>query len=426
VRRVQKLSGAAGLLAVALVGAACGSDNTSSSSATTASSATSGSSATTASSASSASSSGAASAIPAGPIKFGQIISQSGNYALYAKSSLAISKAALAQLNADGGIAGHQVEIDIQDDKSSPDGAVAAAQKLASEKVAAVTGIGVSPQPLQAAPVLNKAQIPVVALLTDETFEDGQKWPYIFNDYLDSNVGAAPYGAFVKKLGKTDVVMISDTTPASTNFGKSVKASLQAAGIKVVQEASFDPSAVDLTTEIQQLKAAGTDTLIAANVLGFGSLYNALRAVSWKPTVIETTAAYYDNSASLGDLAATTFAGCNVGLQAGKPFPDKVNAVLKAVTTDLGGPQPDAIVSVLSAYDALLQLKWAIEKVGSLDGTKIAKQLETINNMSFAGPDWPYTYTAQSHLGWPADNNHFCTVTPLDQYGTPTIAAQSL
>jgi ABC-type branched-subunit amino acid transport system substrate-binding protein len=296
--------------------------------------------------------------------------------------------------------------MDIQDDKSTPDGAVAATQKLISDKVAAFTGIGISPQPLQAAPLLDKAQIPMIGLLTDATFADGQKWPYIFNDYLDSEAGAENYGPFVQKLGKNKVAMISDTTPASTAFGQSVKASLQKSNIQVVKEASFDPSAVDLTTEVQQLKAAGTDTLIAANVLGFGPLYNALRAVNWKPTVIETTAAYYDNTATLGDLAATTFAGCNVGLTPGKPFPDKVN-------------------TLLASYDSLLQLKWAIEKVGSLDGQKIAKQLETINNQSFAGPDWPYTYNAQLHRGWPVANNHFCTVTPLDQYGTPTIAPNS-
>src|SRR4029450_12858292 len=139
-------------------------------------------------------------------------------------------------------------------------------------------------------------------------------------------------GPFLNNLGKSKVVMISDTTPASSAFAGHLKENLAAHDIEIVKEVSFDPTAVDLTTEVQQLKEAGTDTLVAANIIGFGPLYNALRAVDWKPTIVETTAAFYDNSGALGDFADTTFATCNVGHQEGQEIPEAITAQLKAVS----------------------------------------------------------------------------------------------
>jgi branched-chain amino acid transport system substrate-binding protein len=284
-----------------------------------------------------------------------------------------------------------------------------------------VSYIGTSPNSLQAGPVLNKAKIPVISLLTDATFEDGSTWPYIFNDYSDSKQGVYPYAPFLKSKGVTKAVSINDTTPASAAFSGYVDDAAKAAGIQVLKSVSFDPTAVDLTTQVQQLKAAGTNWLLANNVVGFGPLYNALRAVGWHPNILETTAAYYDSSGALGNFAPTTWAGCNVGSTPGKELPANVTKILARATAKLGHPQPDLLVGVVSAYDALLQFKYAVEKAGSINGSDVIKVMNTIRNQPFSDPDWTYTYTASNHLGWIASNNHICTVTPLDKYGTPTI-----
>jgi branched-chain amino acid transport system substrate-binding protein len=359
--------------------------------------------------------------IPDGPIKIGAIYSLSGSFAAFGPSQQASGQAAIDQINADGGIAGHQLLLDVKDDKSTPEGAVAAAQALVADKVAMFAYMGTSPQTLQAGPVVNKAKIPVITLLTDATFEDGTKWPYIYNDYSDAKQGVYPYAPFLKSKGVTKVVSINDTTPGSATFSGYANDAVKAAGIEVVKSVSFNPTAVDLTTQVQQLKAAGTDWLLANNVVGFGPLYNALRAVGWRPNILETTAAFYDSSGALGDFAPTTWAGCNVGSTPGKELPAKVTKVLAAAMDKLGHAQPNLLVSVASAYDALLMFKYAVEKAGSIDGPAITKVLDTISNQSFANPEWTFTYTSSDHLGWVASNNHICTVTPLDKYGTPTI-----
>jgi branched-chain amino acid transport system substrate-binding protein len=359
--------------------------------------------------------------IPAGPIKIGAIYSLSGSFAAFGPSQRVTGQASIDQINADGGIAGHQLVLDVKDDKSTPDGAVAAAQELVSDKVAMFAYFGTSPQTLQAGPVVNKAKIPAITLLTDATFEDGGKWPYIYNNYSDAKQGVYPYAPFLKSKGVTKVVSINDTTPGSATFSGYANDAVKAAGIQVLKSVSFEPTAVDLTTQVQQLKAAGTDWLLANNVVGFGPLYNALRAVGWHPNILETTAAYYDSSGALGNFAPTTWAGCNVGSTPGKQLPANITKILAAITAKLGHAQPDLLVGIASSYDALLQFKYAVEKAGSINGPDVIKVMDTISNQSFSNPDWTFTYTPSNHLGWVASNNHICTVTPLDKYGTPTI-----
>ena len=370
-----------------------------------------------------ASAAGQSTGIPAGPIKIGAIYSLSGSFAAFAATSEATGAAAIAQINADGGIDGHKLVLVVENDQSTPTGAVTAAEALVADKVAMVADLGISPDTLQAAPVFNKAKIPAITLLTDATFEDGTTWPYIFDDYPDTEQGVYPYVPFLKSKGATSVVSINDTTPASVSFAADSDAAVKAAGIPVLKSVSFDPTAVDLTTQVQELKATGSDWLLANNVVGFVPLYNALNAVGWHPNILETTSAYYDGASALGDLASTTYAACNVGATPGSTLPANLTKVLAAATAKLGATAPDLLTGMTSDYDGLLQFKYAAEKADSISGPAVIKVLNTIKNQSFSDPDWAYTYTATDHLGWITSDDHICTVSPLGQYGTPTIAA---
>jgi branched-chain amino acid transport system substrate-binding protein len=372
---------------------------------------------------SSGASGGQSTGIPDGPIKIGAIYSLSGVFAAFGPAQEASGNATIAQVNADGGIDGHKLVLDVKNDQSTPTGAVTAAQALVADNVAMVAFIGVSPDTLQAAPVLDKAKVPVITLLTDATFQDGKTWPYIFDDYPDTEQGVYPYASFLKSEGATSVTSINDTTPASVSFAADSDAAVKAAGIPVLKSVSFDPAAVDLTTQVQQLKATGSDWLLANNVVGFVPLYNALNAVGWHPNIIETTSAYYDGASALGDLAPTTYAACNVAATPGSNLPANVTKVLAAATAKLGATQPDLLTAMTSDYDGLLQYKYAAEKADSISGPAVIKVLNTITNKSFSDPNWAYTYTSSDHLGWIASDDHICTVSPLGQYGTPTIAA---
>ena len=368
----------------------------------------------------SSSPSSSASGIPKGPIKIGAIYSFSGTFAAYGPSQQAAGNAAVNQLNQAGGIDGHQVQLLVANDESTPNGSLVAARKLIQEGVVGFGYIGTSPDDLTAAAVLDQDKIPMIGLLTDSTYENGAKWPYIFNDYADSSTGATPYGAFLKKINITSAGVIHDTTPSSVSFASAVSSSIKSAGIPVVKSVSFDPTAVDLTTEIEQLKGSGAQVLIGANVVDYPALYSALKAVGWSPPMVLATAAYYDNISALGSLANTTYAVCNIGTTPGFTYPAAVAAQLQVFKSKVGGTA-DSVLSVLSAYDSLLMFKAAIQSTNSVSGPAIVKYLNGISNQSFSFPTMKYTFTPTDHEGVVAADNYICKIEPLDQYGTPPI-----
>jgi ABC-type branched-subunit amino acid transport system substrate-binding protein len=410
--RHPKLSIVAVTAAIASLCAACSSSSHTSSS-------TNSTQGTTSGSASPAGSSGSG-GLPNGPIKLGAIFSLSGTFAAYGAAQKATEATGIAELNKSGGIDGHQVELLTANDQSTPNGALAAARQLIGEGVVGFEFIGISPDDAAAAPVLDQAKIPMIGLLTDNTYENGTQWPYIFNDYADAKTGATPYGAFIKQLGYTKVGIIHDTTPASVAFASGVANSVQNSGITVTKSVSFAPTAVDLTTEVQEIKGSGAQMLLGANVVDYPALYTALKAVGWSPPMILATAAYYDDINSLGSMASKTYAVCNIGTKPGFTYPTAISDQLSTLKSQLGGVA-DEVLSVISAYDSLLMYKAAIESTHSTSGPEIIKYLNGISNQSFSFPGMNYTFTAQNHEGVLAADNYICKIEPLDQYGTPPI-----
>ena len=364
--------------------------------------------------------SASSSGIPSGPIKIGALYSLSGVFAAYGAGSEAINNAVLQEINKTGGIDHHNVVFETANDQSTPNGALAAAHQLLGEGVVGFESMGISPDDLPVAALLDQKKIPGVGLLTDDTYEDGSKWPYVFNDYADAATGATPYGGFLKKLKAHSVAVIHDTTPASILFADHVESSIKSAGIPIDTTVSFDPTAVDLTSEVEQLKASGAQYLIAANVADYPTLYEALHAVGWSPPMIVATAAYYDNVSGLGTLAKTAYAVCNIGLQPGFSYSPQVQAILNTLAAEHAAT-PDVILSVVSSYDSLLMFKEAIQKTGSVSGPALVKVFDSVRNQGFSDSTMKYTFTTKDHEGVLAKDNYICSLTPLDQYGTPTV-----
>ena len=82
----------------------------------------------------------AAPAMAADPIKIGVAGAHSGDLASYGVPSLNAAKVVIAEVNANGGVLGRQIELIAQDDQCKPELATNAATKLISEKVNVVMG----------------------------------------------------------------------------------------------------------------------------------------------------------------------------------------------------------------------------------------------------------------------------------------------
>jgi ABC-type branched-subunit amino acid transport system substrate-binding protein len=244
------------VLLVALI-AGCGGGGSSSSS--TASEATGGEAATTETA--SAEESGSSSGAEGSPIKFMTIVPLSGNNITYPAEGAA-AEATVASINAEGGIAGHPIELHVCDDKNDPNEATKCAREAVEEKAVGVVG-SYSLFGENIMSVLSAANIPYVSPccasshgeLTDP------------NSFITSSGALISAGTGVAAGEKYKNVSFVLTESPYSEFGKElVEDGLKAAGYKgTLKTIEVPGAATDYAGTVAEA-TEGTDAII----LGLG------------------------------------------------------------------------------------------------------------------------------------------------------------
>jgi branched-chain amino acid transport system substrate-binding protein len=370
-------------------------------------------------------STGKLAAIPAGTIKLGALYSLSGPLAAYGANEKATEEILIDNLNANGGIAGHQVELIAVNDGGDPTTAVAQAKALVSKKVAAIVYTGTVTTNSQTTPVFMKAKIPVITFDPTDTWADGKKWPYAFDLLYVNKLSAENMIDYAKNTQKvTKLGLLHDTTSFGAALASDVESEAKSKGLEVTT-ASFDIAASDVSTQISQLKSAGVNGLAVVGSGGYGTVWNGLQAAGWSPPTVSHSGVYFSGFTSLGSLAKTTFSICDAySLKKGEQ-PDASLAKILKVVTDKFGVHPDATTPVIYGNDTLLILKQVIEENKSLDAAAIKASIEKISDKSFTTPSIAYTFSADNHAGYVPTNLNMCHTDQFGPYGIPIVADKS-
>jgi branched-chain amino acid transport system substrate-binding protein len=183
-------------------------------------------------------------------------VAASGNYVVQG------ARIAADEINAAGGIDGKQVELVIEDNKSNPKEAVAAAEKLiVRDEVPIMMGAWSSTYTLAVMPKLMEYGVPMVV----ETSSSGKITtsgnPWIFRISPTSEMEAV---AFADEVGqfdikKADFLVVNNDwgLGAADEFAKM----LEEKGIEVGLKESMDASATDLSAQLSKIKGSDSDTL---------------------------------------------------------------------------------------------------------------------------------------------------------------------
>ncbi|TFH44600.1 MAG: ABC transporter substrate-binding protein [Lysobacterales bacterium] len=183
-------------------------------------------------------------------------VAASGNYVTNG------AKIAADELNASGGLLGSKVELVIEDNKSNPTEAVAAAEKLiVRDKVPVMMGAWSSTYTLAVMPKLMEYGVPMVV----ETSSSGKITvagnPWIFRISPTSAMEAKAFGDQVSKFGikKADFLVVNNDwgRGAADEFSGMLKEH----SIQVGTTETMDASAQDLSAQLSKIKASGADTL---------------------------------------------------------------------------------------------------------------------------------------------------------------------
>jgi branched-chain amino acid transport system substrate-binding protein len=211
-------------------------------------------------------------------VRIGLALPLSGAAATYGQDLQRGAEYAAELINQRGGIlGGRKLELVYEDEKGTPQGGVAAVQKLMSVgRVKAITG-GTNSSVVLAESSVTKGRILQVnaGAQADAITEQGSPWLFQINNTVSLNSEA--FNAYlVKTLKPKTVAYMGENSEFNKTVLEKLKESLKAAGIELLSASTYDAETNDFTSILTKIKASNPDMLYVADA------YPARAAQLWK------------------------------------------------------------------------------------------------------------------------------------------------
>ncbi len=306
-------------------------------------------------------------------IKVGEFASLTGKEAAFGQSSHNGTAMAVDDLNAAGGVLGKKIELITEDDQSQAGQPSIDVRKLISDDgVVAVLGEVASSRSLEAAPICQQNNIPMISpsSTNPKVTEVGD---YIFRVcFIDPFQGTVMADFATKTLHmKTAAVLTDVTSDYSEGLAKFFKESFTANGGKIVADQNYSGGDKDFSAQLTSIKAANPDGifvpgyyteagLIAIQARQLGITVPLFGGDGWESSTLVSIG----GQALEGTYFSTHFTPQDTAPVV-QDFVKKYQAKYNAV--------PDAMAAL--GYDSLMILADAMKKSGTTDGAKVRDAL---------------------------------------------------
>ena len=300
-------------------------------------------------------------------------VAASGNYVTDG------ARLAADEINASGGVLGKQIELVIEDNKSNPKEAVAAAEKLiVRDKVTVMMGAWSSTYTLAVMPKLMEYGVPMVV----ETSSSGKITtsgnPWIFRISPTSEMEAKAFGGKIDQFNIKKANFLVVNNDWGRGAGAEFAGMLEEKGIEVGVTETMDAKAADLSAQIASIKAAGGDTLfVTTGVEQLTLVLKQAKEQRLDARIISTGGSSSPNQ--LVEQAGEAAEGSHHILFFAPWFPEM------APTPDVAQRFVDewnkrgynfaGLTEGFRGYDGIMTIKAGIEAAGSTDSDAIRKAL---------------------------------------------------
>ena len=322
-------------------------------------------------------------AFAADPIRIGHTVSLTGGASMWGQSEANALDMLVKKINAGGGVLGRQIEFVRYDNRNDAVESVNVAKRLVSDGVVAVIGPAQSGNSIATAPVLERAQIPMVVTTSTNPYvtmdqRTGKVRPYAFRPcFIDPFQGTVAARFAVTDLKATKGAILYDV---GSDYGqwlaKYFEEAFVAKGGKIVAKEAFRTDELDYRAQLGKMKDLAPDVIFiptsqkeaamaAKQARDLGLTAILLGTDNWgSPDLIELggsaiNGGYFVNLADLAD-------------------PDIQDFVAEYKATY--GDEP-VLPNPVMAQDALLMIVEAIKKSGSTDGEKLANALANLKDL---------------------------------------------
>ena len=318
------------------------------------------------------------------PIRIGVILAEIGKSAKTNAYQYKTMQFAQEEVNASGGVLDRKIELIPIDNKSTALGSKIAAQKAVDLRVAAVIGPFWSSQAHGAAPILQKAKIPMIAP-TATNPKVTLVGDYIFRAcFVDTFQGEAMAHFVVNDLkAKSAVVLTNTGDHYSLGLSEFFQKNFRQLGGNVLWEGDYSDSDINFEMLLKKTKELKPDVVYVPGYIrdsGFiikqarkmGIKATFLGGDGWNDLIYQYGEEYVDGSIFSNDWHVDV------------PR-EKSRDYVKRFEEEIG-----PVKTTPAAYDSVMLLVDAIKRAKSIDPQEIQKALATTKN--FAGVTGNYTF----------------------------------
>src|SRR5215212_845972 len=198
-------------------------------------------------------------------IKIGAFLSLTGATAAFGVSAANAIKLAADEVNGNGGIDGKRIELEIEDDESNTQEVPDIVNHLIKEhKVHALIAEPVSTRAMLAAPIAQQNQIVMISSASVKP-ELTMQGDYIFRAcFISSTEGDAIARFAIDYLkAKRAAIILDDKNDYAVVLAGFFAESFKQRGGQIVSEQKYEPTATDLTAQMNAIKTASPDMVFA-------------------------------------------------------------------------------------------------------------------------------------------------------------------
>ena len=336
------------------------------------------------------------------PIRIGQIVSLTGNYAPLGSENQKSVALAVDQINSAGGIGGRRVQLTVRDDKSLPDQAVLAFNDLKRD-ADAIIGSPFSNSALATVPLVDREKIPYLSLTpADEQIKPVH--PYVF---VVPATSAAYAEAVLQYLQATKVTRLAVAYDTKSSYavagfqGLTDKSGRYGVTLNPVEQ--FQTTATEFGAVLTHVRSSDAQALMVwATGAPAVALTKQYAAAGLKIPLILTGAQasklFLDPAgpAAEGAVVASSIGVVGSYLPAGAQR-TAIDELATAFRAKYGYPPPQF---AQDGYSGVKLLAAAIGKAGGPDRAKVRDALE---GLTLTTPNGTYHYSATDHSGLTTD-----------------------
>ena len=210
------------------------------------------------------------------PYKIGAVFDSSGS-----SSSLGVPERDTAQMvvdeiNKNGGINGHPIELIMLDSKTNETEAALAAKKLIQQGVSAIIGASTSGSTMAMVDIVQNAKIPLISCAASvkivEPVKDRQ---WVFKTAQSDRFVAEKLVDYLKSKNITKVALATANNAYGDSGRKEFEKAAAAGGITIIDKEKFEQNDTSMTSQLTNIKKAAPEAVICWAVPPAASVFTA-------------------------------------------------------------------------------------------------------------------------------------------------------